>query len=249
MITKTYLKKAAAVFCLLFIAKAALAQTYAPVWSLPPFYGKMQTGGTPNPPVLSAEYNNSWGMYGIPISYEYVGRSFPEGSNYNANYSSNLIANAAGKPLAYVLDGNVFDSTGFPIYNNASENYTDFVLNWAHYGGNTASGQPYNANNWGLFQTITGFAETCVVPNPQNCKQYYIFTAGAILPLPLQQSYDDNGTAGLYHFAQYVYYPFYAMLDLSKTNYNGTPGKDKGAHFYVSKYMLRNNSDYDIIVN
>jgi hypothetical protein len=207
MQTKKLLKKLLALCCLLLSINGALAQTQNPSFSFPPFYDKMQP--SPHSP-----------PYSLPAAYF---------SYYSDNAVHNLIADGNGNPLFFIVNGTVYDSSG---------NYVD-VLNYnkqiaLYCTGlpDVCSGTPGTYNSYLLvagaqFNAISGYTEVCLVQNPANCKQYYIFTSGQTQTngaANYSLSGQNNGTYGDYQIRNGQFYPFYAVLDLSLTNINGTPG-------------------------
>src|ERR1700740_409443 len=114
-------KKIITTAIIILLANRAFAQTYNPVWSLPPYYTHETPTGFVYPQTMQ------YSTIGSPIEYTISG---PPSSASLPVYSHNMISDASGHNLIDILDGNVFDSTGNPVAYNPS----DFVFNWAMYG-------------------------------------------------------------------------------------------------------------------
>lgn len=220
---KPKLLKSILALLLLFIFMKSHAQTQNPYFTVPPFSAHMQQNPIPIPSFIP-NYSTFSSLNGL-FYYSYSGIS--GGSNYKSHYAHNMIADAGGHALAYIMDGNILDSAGF-VYD---------WLNWAKYDTAVYDGTDHmwEPRSWGVFEDISGFSEVCVVPNPQNCKQFFIFASGALVNpgsggvcvTPHPDFGAPYGSGGIYRFFNNYFYPFYGMIDFTKTNINGTPGKMK----------------------
>ncbi len=154
MITKTYLKQAAAAFCLLLTVHCSLlAQTGNPLWSLPPNYYDLTS--LHSLPTNSYTWNQSG--YAVQPGYGYTG--IADGGGNGVFGPNNMYNDASGNPLFSIVSGYVFNPHGFLI-----DTLIDSVS--IKFGSKTY---------WrGIIQ---GYSDACVVPNPNNCKQYYVFSA------------------------------------------------------------------------
>ncbi len=121
----------------------------------------------------------SFNIYSFPTPGAPGGNGTP-GVDYSgqpAAYCHNAMSDANGNLLFFIVDGVIYDKDGYYIDKlSASINQSD---------------------------TVKGTAEICVVPNPANCKQFYLFLA-------------SNGGNNNNQFSQ----PYYALLDLSLPNNN-----------------------------
>ncbi|MFI5141606.1 MAG: hypothetical protein ACHQII_04565, partial [Bacteroidia bacterium] len=205
MKTPPLLKKLLLLGCILLSINGALAQTQNPTWSLPPYSENIR--------LLSP-------MKGLPAAYY---------SSATDNAVHNLIADAGGKPMFFIVNGEVFDSTGNLIADlNYNKQLGDLFLGMSK----VCSGIPGTYNSYYIvagaqFNAISGYTEVCLVQNPANCKQYYIFTAGQTNTNGATNYCShpkNNGNWGDYQIRNGQFYPFYAVIDLSLTNSNGNPG-------------------------
>jgi len=124
---------------------------------------------------------------------------------YFAEYMGpqNMYPDNNGDPLFFSAEGLIYNKHGW---------YIDHLMDTYIRNGNVPT--PLEIGGW---------TELCVVPNPANCQQYYMFTAAAI---------DDaenpvNSCQALSNFNDYVYnIPYYALIDLSQQ----TPGAPLGEY-------------------
>lgn len=198
------------ILVLLAMFGKAQPSTQNPFFTFPPYSVYMPTLNTPSP------------IPNYTITGLYVGGG---ASLYKSHYSHNMISDAFGNPMAYLMDGNIFDKNGDAIE----------WLSWTKMDTALLDGGQWKPRSWGIFRGISGFSEVCVVPNPQNCHQYFFFLSGAVINQIgetgdiCSSSHDDfgspTGEGGIYRFFDGYFYPFYGMIDFSLNNANGTPGK------------------------
>jgi hypothetical protein len=110
-----------------------------------------------------------------------------------------MYKDGSGKPLFFVNGSLVYNSNGYLI----DELYLSYGLT---YGVNS-----YDAS---------GYTETCIVPNPGNCKQYYIFTAG----------FNDTTNNATHSCVTCYpgYRPYYALIDVSQNGGAYMPSTESG---------------------
>jgi hypothetical protein len=105
------------------------------------------------------------------------------GNTYSGN-PSNIIADN-GVPLAFVVDGVTYNANGYKITDTKSK--------------------------LGRTGVTPGHAEVCVVPNPANCNQYYIFSSVGVT-----DSADIPNSCSLVNSPSYVNAPVFQLIDMSQ---------------------------------
>ncbi|MBS1646905.1 MAG: right-handed parallel beta-helix repeat-containing protein [Bacteroidetes bacterium] len=108
----------------------------------------------------------------------------------------NMYKDENNNPLFFVNGSLVYNSHGYLIDD----------LNLTPY---PATGSSYDA---------TGLTEVCIVPNPGNCKQYYIFTSG----------YNDTSNTARSRTELPGFRPYYALVDVSSTGGAYMPATEYG---------------------
>ncbi len=124
----------------------------------------------------------------------------------NIEGPSNMYADASGKPLFFVVGGFVFNPRGYLIDTLIDTLYSSF--------GSDVKRR----------LIAGGWADVCIVPNPANCTQYYIFTAvdyGSSAISGFKSCYQSNNTS----YMEVAYKPCYALIDVSvqTPTANGAP--------------------------
>ena len=213
------LKKLFTVFSLVFIANCTLAQTGNNYWTLPP----QQLQITPTL-TLTALPTNTYNIGGLNTAYTGGNATEQDGSVLHGPH--NMFTDQNGNPLFSVLSGYIFNSHGYLV-----DTLMDTITLQASLGVKT---------NYRL--VIPGFTEACIVPNPANCKQYYVFTA---LPISVGSGntinpFYVNGTGPVYDYnacqtpQQYnIVKPYFTLLDMAQSG-PYMPGSELGKNLASS---------------
>ena len=131
-----------------------------------------------------------------PLPGGWATATFPNSGYVNPVGSNNMYKDGGGNPLFFTNGSLVFNNNGYLI----DELYLSYAPTYA--------GTPNDA---------TGYSETCIVPKPGSCTQYYIFTCGL----------NDTSNSTVHTFA-HGYRPYYALIDVAQPNPNtaGQYGKN-----------------------
>src|ERR1700756_1387231 len=181
--------------CCFLLAVITQAQKGNPYWAVPPNYW-------PAPGTPVALPTNTYSIGGVNTAYQ--GTTMldvnPGGYIYGPN---NMYKDASGNLLFSIVSGYVFSKNGYLIDTLISDTMTMYT------GGHS----PIT----GVRAVIQGYSEACVVPNPSNCSQYYVFTS-----LPINTNTQGYGGGGAYppnncgvnkyNFVK----PFYTCIDISQ---------------------------------
>jgi|GEM_PF-4393844 len=163
--------------CCFLLVIVSQAQTTNPYWIVPPNYIQNSVSGIVRPnPLTTNTYtwiqsgytvNPGYGGNGSTTLYDLDGYTVLNGPN-------NMYTDASGNPLFSIMSGYMFNAHGYLI---------DTLVDTLSLTG------PFGSGSYGpLPVIIQGYAEVCVVPNPANCQQYYVFTA-----LPATEYTQNNG--------------------------------------------------------
>lgn len=177
----------------------------------------------------------------LPPSYRAVGFNFPlptapggsggyDGTAYGE--PSSIYAGADGTPLLFAVP------TDIPL---SQEGYTTRIYNKNGYPIGALS-HKYIHPQYGLFiNSVRSNNETIIVPDPGNCKRFYVFATSEDETYEQQDNFDDGHES---------YTPFYALVDMSiqipgaPTGEFGqiiTPGTSNGSTVASMYAMVPNN--------
>jgi hypothetical protein len=152
----TKLKTWLTAFCFL-LAVLSQAQTANPYWALPPNYIKT------NPPGgLTGLPTNTYSIGGVNTAYQGSALYDWDGQTV-LNGPNNMYTDASGNILFSIMSGYLFNKNGYLI-----DTLVDTLTLAGPFGSGSYPPAPV---------VIQGYAEACVVPNPANCQQYFVFTA------------------------------------------------------------------------
>ncbi|MGZ3919292.1 MAG: hypothetical protein ACXVNM_06315 [Bacteroidia bacterium] len=195
---KINLKNLMLILSIVFSVFAANSQTGNPNWSLPPNF------------IPTSPFPGSAGaILNLPTqtSPGYQGQvEFLDKQNDNVQGPHNMYMDPSGTPLFSVVSGFVFSPRGFLI---------DTLIDTM-----TVTRGGYPAKK--VRQVASGWAETCVVPVPGSCSQYFIFSA---VDYGSTNNSTFTGCYESYPNAQIVSYkPCFAVVDIAQVNPNAPSG-------------------------
>ncbi|MHB8260882.1 MAG: hypothetical protein ACYDCN_06050 [Bacteroidia bacterium] len=187
--------------CFFFVALSQAQILGNPYWCMPPNFIPQPVGTPSALPTQSAP-----GYQGTVGVTDWIGATI-QGPN-------NMYCDASGKPLFSIVSGYIFNPHGFLI---------DTLIE------DTVS---FNVSGFRIIisEVIQGWTEACVVPNPANCKQYYVFTAMPASPTPDFDSYPyyyENNCQSPYTYP--FVRPYFTLIDVSQQGSympNGEYGKN-----------------------
>jgi hypothetical protein len=243
MYKKTSIKTWLVACCLLVTVLSQAQTTGNPYWNLPSQYWPI--GGIPvflpqnsysivPQPGYTVQPGYGYNQNAIGLSYS--GTTMQDGDGYTViSGPNNMYCNSSGVPLFSIVSGYIFNQQGSLI--DTLIDTISLILD---------DGYPKTKER----VVIKGYAEVCVVPNPANCQQYYVFTAMPVSP----GTYNANcptcygnitagGGLGAYYNLNYnscsfpenktdthlIVKPYFTMLDVSKQGSympNGQYGKN-----------------------
>jgi hypothetical protein len=177
-----------------------IANCQNPFWTLPNQQWKVGTGNVPSSLPTNA----------APTSYKGEVPIIDSNSMYAQNGPHNMYPDSLGKPLFFIYAGYVFNKNGYVI---------DTLIDTLTIN---ALSSPF------LYRrVITGLSDVCIVPDPANCKKYFVFTTMPVGWLgeygyyrPNACSYYQGGLNNQYNYTR----PYYTVIDVSQQ----TPGAPTG---------------------
>ena len=159
---------------------------------------------------LLAQTGNPY--YSLPPNYWKVGTRIYPPLNQQATYGGyqgQTVYNDVDRGITYAGPHNMYTSNDNPLFfvaNGIVYNNNGYLIDSLRTTSGLSSGTQVPAEGW---------METCIVPRPGYCTQYYVFTA----------AFNDTGLcnySGTNYY--YKYSPFYALIDVAAANPNA-PGQ------------------------
>ena len=153
------------------LVASSQAQMGNPNWNVAP-YSIHNSGTGFNPPTAFTTNSYTWTQSGYTVTpgYGYDVNGYPNGTVLTdadgltqLNGPNNMYPDENGQPLFSIMSGYIFNKGGFLV-----DTLID-TLTLAAY-----SGLPETPK---ARVVIQGYSDVCIVPNPANCQQYYVFTA------------------------------------------------------------------------
>lgn len=120
-------------------------------------------GQNPNWLIGNTKTVNGYFPFALPIpSFDYGNTTMPNFGNQNMGYqgqlatnASNMITDASGGILFFIVDHHIYNKQGYCL------------------GILSSTSDPYSTN---AAAAVRGASEIVIVPNPSNCQQYYIIS-------------------------------------------------------------------------